>query len=107
MAATVVSPKLIQGLACPEEEAPCTAGCRNLEHLVRPARLLELNALLARAEPRVILQWLASLRVDGGRIVQFTSFGLSGVVITHLLEQVGLACPVAFVDTLHHFDEVE
>lgn len=93
-----------------EEAGPCSVeqcedGCRNLDHLVR-SRLTELNAMLAKTDPVFVLRWLKGLRIDDGNIVQFTSFGLSGVVITHLLEQVALPCPVVFIDTLHHFTEV-
>lgn len=102
---TVSSPSPLAHAPCVVAATTCEDGCRNLDHLVRD-RLDELNAVLAKTDPRVILQWLKGLRIDGGATVQFTSFGLTGVVITHLLEQVGLHCPVVFIDTLHHFQEV-
>lgn len=50
------------------------------------------------------MRWLQ--RSPLGKVVQFTSFGLSGMVITDLMSKLDYDVPVAFIDTLHHFDEV-
>jgi phosphoadenosine phosphosulfate reductase len=36
-------------------------------------------------------------------LFQITAFGLTGVAITHQLHSLGIAIPLIFIDTLHHF----
>lgn len=64
----------------------------------------KLNAVLASTSPARTLLWLLDLEL--GHVVQFTSFGLSGMVITDIMSKIGSDVPILFVDTLHHFDEV-
>eukprot|EP00045_Choanoeca_perplexa_P014436 m.169898 g.169898 ORF g.169898 m.169898 type:complete len:349 (+) comp16675_c0_seq1:104-1150(+) len=65
--------------------------------------LAALNASLAQLSPGEILRWL--YQQDFGKVVQFTSFGISGMVITDISSKLGVRTPIVFVDTLHHFDE--
>eukprot|EP00730_Choanoeca_flexa_P016949 TRINITY_DN8099_c0_g1_i1.p1 TRINITY_DN8099_c0_g1~~TRINITY_DN8099_c0_g1_i1.p1 ORF type:complete len:358 (+),score=74.99 TRINITY_DN8099_c0_g1_i1:202-1275(+) len=65
--------------------------------------LAELNTTLSKLSPVAILSWL--FQQDLGKIVQFTSFGISGMVITDVASKLGVNTPIVFVDTLHHFDE--
>lgn len=64
----------------------------------------QLNKELASRSPQEILLWLQ--RASLGNVIQFTSFGLSGMMITDLLSNMGWNIPIAFIDTLYHFPEV-
>jgi 3'-phosphoadenosine 5'-phosphosulfate sulfotransferase (PAPS reductase)/FAD synthetase len=66
--------------------------------------LTALNHTLAQLSPAEILRWL--FQQELGKLVQFTSFGISGMVITDITSKLGIATPIVFVDTLYHFDEV-
>ena len=68
-------------------------------------KLTALNALLAQLSPSEILRWLFQQKL--GKVVQFTSFGISGMVITDIASKLGITTPIVFVDTLYHFDEVQ
>lgn len=68
-------------------------------------RVALINELLKDSTPQQILQWAA--KAMPGRIVQFTSFGPSGMVILDMLRTLGLLkeMPVITIDTLHLFRE--
>jgi len=63
----------------------------------------ELNVELASWAPADILSFLRGTGTPD--VVQFTSFGLSGLVTVDLLHTIGWRIPTVFVDTLHHFEE--
>lgn len=63
----------------------------------------QLNVELASWSPADILRFLQASNTAG--VVQFTSFGLSGLVTMDMLHKIGYRIPTVFIDTLHHFDE--
>jgi phosphoadenosine phosphosulfate reductase len=63
-----------------------------------------LNRRLEGTDPAEILRWAAS-EVPSDRLVVSTAFGVSGIVLLHLMHEEGLRSPVIFIDTLHHFPE--
>ncbi|KAJ1964881.1 3'-phosphoadenylsulfate reductase [Dipsacomyces acuminosporus] len=66
------------------------------------SQLKHINDKLSTLEPHQILQWAS---ITFGNLFQETAFGPSGNVISDMLYAHGIAVPVIFVDTLHHFDE--
>lgn len=88
--------------------APATANAAAAAEVERvpltEETIAELNEELASRTPQEILQWLRGAEL--GNVIQFTSFGLSGMMITDLLSKMGWNIPIAFIDTLYHFDEV-
>eukprot|EP00435_Cladocopium_sp_Y103_P020029 s481_g4.t2 len=68
-------------------------------------RVASLNAELQGRSPQEILQWAAKTMPGG--VIQFSSFGPSGMVIIDMLDQLGLleSTPVVLIDTLHLFPE--
>mmetsp|Transcript_19491 Transcript_19491/g.43367 ORF Transcript_19491/g.43367 Transcript_19491/m.43367 type:complete len:539 (+) Transcript_19491:105-1721(+) len=69
------------------------------------ADLSSINAELSKMELDDVLLW--AYEIYGNRLVDVTSFGYSGMVILHELNQLGLLkeVPVVTVDTLHLFPE--
>ncbi|EDQ91775.1 uncharacterized protein MONBRDRAFT_2558, partial [Monosiga brevicollis MX1] len=67
-------------------------------------KLAALNDQLADCSPVQILRWMRA-QPAWGNVVQFTSFGVSGMVITDIMTRLGFLTPIVFVDTLYHFDE--
>ena len=67
--------------------------------------LSSINAELSKMELDDVLQW--AYETFGSRLVDVTSFGYSGMVIMHTLNQLGLLkeIPVVTIDTLHLFPE--
>lgn len=80
----------------------------NLTQLIdmEPETLAKLNENLALLSPMEILRWIVELIPSLGNVVQFTSFGVSGMIITHIMALIGANVPVLFVNTLYHFEEV-
>eukprot|EP00438_Fugacium_kawagutii_P012760 Skav214209 [mRNA] locus=scaffold489:227406:240020:- [translate_table: standard] len=72
---------------------------------VRQDRVASMNAELQGKTPQEILQWVAKTMPKG--VIQFSSFGPSGMVIIDMLDQLGLLAemPVVLIDTLHLFPE--
>lgn len=68
-------------------------------------RVASLNEELQTRSPEEILKWAAKT-LPGG-VIQFSSFGPSGMVIIDMLDKLGLleSTPVVFIDTLHLFPE--
>ncbi|KAI8324324.1 phosphoadenosine phosphosulfate reductase [Martensiomyces pterosporus] len=66
------------------------------------SQLRHINSRLSKMEPQQVLQWASTTFED---LYQETAFGPSGNVISDILYANGLAVPVIFVDTLHHFGE--
>ncbi|CAJ1388690.1 unnamed protein product [Effrenium voratum] len=75
----------------------------SFEHTVREDRVKALNEKLAQMSPTEMLQWA----VKTGDVLQFSSFGPSGMVIIDMLAASGLLeqIPVVMIDTLHLFPE--
>jgi phosphoadenosine phosphosulfate reductase len=60
-------------------------------------RLSALNAQFEAQPPPVILQWAVNRFGEG--LVQGTGFGPSGIVIMHMLDQIGAGTTVFYLDT--------
>ena len=60
-------------------------------------RLSALNAQFEEQPPSVILEW--AVRTFGDGLAQGTGFGPSGIVIMHLLDQIGAGTTVFYLDT--------
>eukprot|EP00434_Breviolum_minutum_P027803 symbB.v1.2.024590.t1/scaffold2338.1/size81926/3 len=75
-------------------------------HHVAEDRVAAMNAELMEKSPQEILQWAAKTMPKGG-VIQFSSFGPSGMVIIDMLNELGLLeeTPVVMIDTLHLFPE--
>lgn len=91
-------------LAAPLNAAAAASASDGAEAVLTPEMVDMLNRQLSGCSPREILEWLRKAQL--GNVVQFTSFGLSGMVITDLLSKMEWNIPIAFIDTLYHFDEV-
>lgn len=96
---------LLKLAARPLDTPPVTPSASQLGlRALEAQQLAALNREFAQRSPLDILLWLQSSNL--GNVVQFTSFGLSGMVITDLMAKLNYDVPIAFVDTLHHFEEV-
>jgi 3'-phosphoadenosine 5'-phosphosulfate sulfotransferase (PAPS reductase)/FAD synthetase len=96
---------LLKLAARPLDTPPVTPSASQLGlKALQAQQLAALNREFAQRSPLDILLWLQSSNL--GNVVQFTSFGLSGMVITDLMAKLNYDVPIAFVDTLHHFEEV-
>ena len=65
--------------------------------------LEQLNRELSTRSPLEIIRWLQ--QCNPANVVQFTSFGFSGMVIMDCLFAANYAIPTVFLDTLFHFPE--
>ncbi len=53
--------------------------------------------------PREVLAW--ALEQFAPRVLMTTAFGLNGVVLIHLVHELGASVPTLFIDTGYHFPE--
>jgi phosphoadenosine phosphosulfate reductase len=60
------------------------------------------NETLKGSTAEEIIHW-AMLNLDG--LYQTTSFGLTGLVILHIINITETMLPIIFIDTLHHFKQ--
>jgi phosphoadenosine phosphosulfate reductase len=89
-----------------ETPAPNTAVAELIHFPVKKEDVARWNEELASKDADAVLRWIFAA-VPRGALSQLTSFGPSGIVITHKLETLHLLgqIPVVTVDTLHLFPE--
>jgi phosphoadenosine phosphosulfate reductase len=71
--------------------------------LTAPAEQVQLNAWLEQQPPQQVVRW--AVEAFGPGLVMTTSFGLNGVVLIHMLQEVTKSVPLVFVDTGYLFEE--
>jgi phosphoadenosine phosphosulfate reductase len=89
-----------------ETPVPNTAAVTLINFPVKKEDVARWNEELASKDADAVLRWIFEA-VPRGALSQLTSFGPSGIVITHKLETLHLLgqIPVVTVDTLHLFPE--
>lgn len=84
--------------SCNREEEVTVTNSRQGERLLAPpAHWLE------RQSPQQVVRW--AVEVFGSGLVMTTSFGLNGVALIHMLQEVTKDVPLIFVDTGYLFEE--
>ena len=62
-----------------------------------PLERAHLNAWLERQPPQVVLRW--AVENWGAGLVMTSAFGLNGVALVHMLQEISRDVPIVFVDT--------